>query len=79
MQIRTKKKLNKRILLDSALFSWLIPYCIEILNNFKVGSDWRTAYERATEHKCGHLLVGFGETVNFILETDRAARHKADC
>ena len=70
--------LGKRIEVGGVLFSWLIPYVTEIMNKFKVGSDGRTAYERITGHKCRHIGVGFGECVNFMLETDQWNRHKAD-
>ena len=82
-QLRTAKHyaeamLGKRIEVGGVLFSWLIPYVTEIMNKFKVGSDGRTAYERITGHKCRHIGVGFGECVNFMLETDKGNRHKAD-
>ena len=60
------------------LFSWLIPFCADIMNKFRVGPDGRTAYERITEHKCRSMIIGFGESVDYILETDKCARHKAD-
>ena len=47
------------------------------MNIFRIGSDVRTAYERITEHKCRHTVVGFAESVDFILETDKGDRHKA--
>ena len=48
------------------------------MNNFRIGTDGRTAYERITEHKCKHAMIGFGESVDFILENDKGAVHKAD-
>ena len=60
------------------LFSWLIPFCADIMNKFRVGPDGRTAYEKTTEHKCRSMIIGFGESVDYIIETDKGARHKAD-
>ena len=48
------------------------------MNKFRVGSDGRTAYEKTTQHKCRTLIIGFGESVDYILETDKVAMHKAD-
>ena len=62
----TEAKLGKRIEVDSPMFSWLIPYCADIINKFRVGADGRTAYERITSHKCKSFVVGFGETVDYI-------------
>ena len=82
-QLRTIKhdfesKFKRRIEVDSVLFSWLIPYVTETLNEYKVGSDGRTAYERITGHKCRHFVIGFGETVDYILETEKGRQFKAD-
>ena len=74
----TEARLGKRIEVDGALFSWLIPFCADVINKFRVGADGRTAFERITGHKCNHFVVGFGEVVDYILETDKAHVHKAD-
>jgi hypothetical protein len=74
----TEEKLGKRIEVDGVLFSWLIPYCTEILNKFRVGPDGRTAYERIVEHKCRHAVFGFAESIDFILENSKKDMHKAD-
>ena len=74
----TQGKLKKQIEIDSVLFSWLIPFCADSMNNFRVGPDGRTAYEKITGHKCRSMIIGFGESVDYILETDKGARHKAD-
>ena len=74
----TEEKMGKRIEVDGVLFSWLLPFCAEVLNKFKVGDDGRTAYERITEHKCKNVMIGFAEAVEFMLEADKGNRHKAD-
>ena len=71
-------RLKRRIKVDGVLFSWLIPSVTEIVNTCGVGSGGRMAYERITEHKCRHFMIGFGEVVEFILETDKNERYKAD-
>ena len=75
-QLRTIKhhvesRLGKKIEPGGPLFSWLIPFCTDILDKFRVGKDGRTAYERITSNKCKVAQVGFGEIVDFKLETDK--------
>ena len=70
--------MKARIEVNSVLFSWLIPYVTETMNKYKVGADGKTAYERITGHRCKHDVVGFGEVVDYILETDKNVRYKAD-
>ena len=82
-QLRTIKhdvesRFGRKIEVDSVLFSWLVPYVADTLNKYKVGVDGVTAYERITGHKCRHFVLGFGETVGFICETDKGNQHKAD-
>ena len=82
-QVRTIKHFSEamfkqRIEINSVLFSWLVPFCAEIMNKFKIGSDGRTSYERITGHKCRHQVIGFAESVDFILETNKNNIHKAD-
>ena len=73
-QLRTIKhdggsRLGKRIEPGSALVTWLIPFCADILNKFRVGVDGRTACERITSHTCKVAQIGFVEVVDFKLET----------
>ena len=63
----TESMLKKRIEIDGVLFSWLVPFCTDIMKKYKVGSDGRTAYERITGHKCRHQVIGFVESVTSIL------------
>ena len=82
-QLRTIKhyvetRVAKTIEPGSALFTWLIPFCADILNKFRIGSDGRTAYERITSHSCKVAQIGFAEIVDFKLETDKNNRLKAD-
>ena len=82
-QLRTIKhhaeaKLGRRIEVDGVLFSWLIPFCTQIMNKYRVGPDGRTAYERITGHKNRHQVIGFAEAVDFILEPSKQHIHKAD-
>ena len=69
-QLRTIKhhvesRIGCKIKPGGVLFSWLIPFCADILNKFRVGADGRTAYERITAHACKLAQVGFAETVDF--------------
>ena len=78
IQHYTGKKLKKKIEVDSVLYSWLVPFCSDIMNKFRVGSDGRIAYEKITEHNCKNIVIGFGESIDYILETDKGSMHKAD-
>ena len=69
--------LKRRIEIDGILFSWLIPFCTQVMNKYRVGSDGRTAYERITGHKCRHQVMGFAEAVDLILEPFKGIVHKA--
>ena len=53
-------------------------FVADVINKFRVGSDGRTAYERITSHQCKVAQVGFGEVVDFALETDKNNRRTAD-
>ena len=82
-QLRTIKhyvesRINRRIEPGGALFSWLIPFCVDILNKFRIGTDGRTAYEKIMSHTCKVAQVGFAEVVDFKLETEKNNRHEAD-
>ena len=74
----TEEKWKKKIEVDSVLYSWLVPFCSDIMNKFRVGSDGRTAYDSITEHKCKSVIVVFGELIDYMLETDKGSMHKAD-
>ena len=60
------------------MFSWLIAFCCEIMDKFRIGPDGRTAYEKITEHKCKQQMIGFAEAVDFMFENDKQHMHKAD-
>ena len=82
-QLRTikhyvERKMGRQVAVDSALFSWLIVYVTEIMNKFKVGSGGNKAYANITARKCKHFILGVGEVVDYILETDKSNIHKAD-
>ena len=58
-----ESKVKRQLPSDSAMFTWLIPWAAECLNQFKVGANGLTCYERITKHKCRHEVFGFGESV----------------
>ena len=74
----TEEKLKKRIEVDGVMYSWLVPFCADIMNKYKIGPDGRTAYEKITGHKCRQVAIGFAEIVDYILEPSKAHMHKAD-
>ena len=69
---------KRRIEVDRVFFSWLIPFARKTVNEFRDGSDGRTAYERITEHKCRHFMIGSGEVVDVMLETTKNQRPNSD-
>ena len=82
-QIRTIKhftedEVKKRIKVDGVIYSWLVPFCVDIMNKYKIGLDGCTAYEKITGRKCKQLAIGFAEVVDYILEPSKAHMHKAD-
>ena len=82
-QVRTIKhyvesRLHTRIEIYGVVFSWLIPFCADVMNKYKVRSDGKTAYERITGHKTRQRAIGFAESVDVILETDKKSMLKGD-
>ena len=73
-----ESRFKQIIEIDSVLFSWLVPYVADTLNKYQIGVSGATAYENLTGHKCRPLVLGFGETVEHICETDKGNQHKAD-
>ena len=68
----TEAKMKRKMEIDSALFSWLVPFSTDIMNKYRVGADGRTAYERITGHRCKNMVIGFAEAVDFMLEPDKS-------
>ena len=62
-------KIGAKIEPGGVIFSWLIPFCSDILNKFRVGADGRTAYERIVGHRCNVAQIGFCEVVDFTRPT----------
>ena len=57
---------------------WLIVWCGEILNKYKVQPDGRTPWERRVGHKARQPLPQFGETVMFRTIPDKGNTNKLD-
>ena len=81
-QLRTIKhyvesRIGKLVEIGSALFTWLMPFCADILSKFRVGADGHIAYDRITSHACKVAQIGFAEVVDFKLETDKSNIDKA--
>ena len=73
-EYRMKVKLEK----CGALSSWLTTWASEVLNKYKVHENGRTAYGMMTQHKCKHLIVGFGERVDFQHTATSKSGYKKD-
>ena len=89
-QLRTIKhfsewRIGKRVEPGSALFNWLIPFCADILNKFRVGGDGRTAYERIMSYACNVALIDFEKSLTSnsrqtrMTEIDEIARSTRAC
>lgn len=57
--------MNARIADNSALSRWLVARLADVIHKFRIQPFGRTAFERMTNHECGHLIVGFGEQLYF--------------
>jgi hypothetical protein len=58
-------RMKKTVPNGSPLSTWLVTWSADVINKFRVQGNGRTAYELTTQHKCKHLVVGFGEKVHF--------------
>ena len=48
------------------------------MNKFKVGFDGKAPYAKISARKCKHFMIGLGEVVHYILETDWSNIRTAD-
>ena len=71
LKFHFEKGIKRQMPSSCALFSWLVTWTSEVLNKFKVRDDGGTVYERVTKHRCKHLIVGFGESVQWQQMQDR--------
>ena len=78
IQHYVESRIGKVVEPGSALFTWLIPFCADILKKVRVVANGHIAYERIPSHACEAAQIGFAEVVDFKLETDRNNRNKAD-
>ena len=74
----TEHKFKKRMEVDGVIYSCLVPFCADIMNQYNIGSDGRTAYEKIMGHKCKQVAIGFAEVVDYSLEPSKGHMHKAD-
>ena len=70
--------MKKRIDMNGVLCLLLVPFCVGVMNKYKVRSDGRPASERITGHKCRQQVIGFAESIDLILETHKNNMHKGD-
>ena len=78
LKFHFERRIGKLLPCSHPLFSWLVVWTSEMLNKFKVKSDGRTVYEKLTNHKCKHMIVGFGEHVQWQQIQDKNARDKVN-
>ena len=58
-------RMNAKMADNSSLSTWLVTWAADVINKFCIQPSGRTAFELMTNHKCRHLIVGFGEKVYF--------------
>ena len=58
--------------------SWLVTWTADALSKFLVLDDGKTAYGKATGHRCRQMVVGFWETVMFQTIPDNNHVDKSD-
>ena len=57
------EKLQCKLPLDGAWFTWLVEFCADIHNRNQVGEDGRTPWERLKGRKCHGYITEFGRKV----------------
>ena len=61
------------------MVSWLVNWAGEVIHKYKLRDDGRTAYEMMTKHRVKHLVIGFGEKIQFLLAKDNTAnKHEGE-
>lgn len=68
-----ESKIGKRIPPTHAMVPWLVNWAGEVIHKYKLRDDGRTAYEMMTKHRVKHLVIGFGEKIQFLLAKDNTA------
>lgn len=48
-----------------ALSSWFATWSADVITTSRIRENGRTSFEMTTNHRCGHVVVGFGEKVFF--------------
>ena len=65
MRHYVEHRVNRTVPNGSPLSTWLVTWAADVINQFRVQDNGRTAYELTTQHKCKHTGVGFAEKVHF--------------
>ena len=71
-------RMKKTVPNGSPLSTWLVTWSADVINKFRVQGNGRTAYELTTQHKCKHVVVGFGEKVHFQHTQVDKSQYKKD-
>ena len=65
MRHHLDNRMKKTVPNGSPLSTWLATWAADMINKYRAQSNVRKAYELTTQHKCKHVVVGFGEKVHF--------------
>ena len=69
-----EERLGIKIENSSALIEWLIVWTADILIKYAIHPNGRTSYEMYSQHACRHMVLGFGEKVNFQFKVQHSER-----
>ena len=61
MRHHVEHRMKKTVPNGRILSTWLVTWAADVINNYRLQSNGRTAYDLTTQHKCKHVVVGFGE------------------
>ena len=70
MKKHLEARIKKKIPPDHPMVPWLVTWAGEVIQKYHLRDDGRTAYEQMTLHRVKHLVIGFGEQVQFLLAKD---------
>ena len=67
-------RLGTKLENKSVLIEWLIVWTADILTKYAIHPNGRTSYEMYSQHACKHMVLGFGEKVNFQYKVQHSER-----
>ena len=56
------------------MIEWLSVWTADILTKYAIHPNGRTSYKMYSQHACKHMVLGFGEKVNFQFKVKPSER-----